>query len=66
MKWLGYKTKVISRSFREVDLILKKTHLLQIENKFSPKWVGPYRIKEVLGGGAYKLETLDVGVILCN
>ena len=41
------------------DLVLRKAQLIQIENKMAPKWTRPYRVKEVLGKGAYKLETLD-------
>jgi len=35
----------------------------QLENKLSPKWTGPFRVIEVLGNGAYRLETLEGGVI---
>ena len=54
-----YKSKVIPRSFRESDLILRKTHPLQIEDKLSPKWTRPFRIKQVLGNDTYVLEILD-------
>lgn len=27
--------------------------------KLSPTWEGPYRVKEILSKGAYKLERLD-------
>jgi len=54
-----YKTKVIPRRFQTEDLVLRKAQLIQIDSKLAPKWRGPYRITEVLGEGAYKLETLD-------
>jgi len=54
-----YKTKVISRSFIKADFVLRRAHPLQIEDKLSPKWTGPFRIKHVLDNGPYILETLD-------
>jgi len=61
---LKHKTKTKPRQFRVVDLVMRKTHPYQIENKLSPKWTGSCRIVEVVGNGAYKLETLEGGVIL--
>ena len=55
----SYKTKVIPQGFRAQDLVLRKAQLIQMDSKLAPKWIGPYRIKEVLGEGAYKLETLE-------
>ncbi|XP_027936375.1 uncharacterized protein LOC114191403 [Vigna unguiculata] len=54
-----YKSKVVPRSFVRSDLVLRRAHPLQIEDKLSPKWTGPFRIKQVLPKGAYVLETLD-------
>ena len=54
-----YKTKVNPRSFQEVNLVLRKAQLVQMDNNLAPKWMRPYRIKEVVGSRAYKLETLD-------
>jgi len=31
----------------------------QLHNKLSPKWTSPFRVKEALGNGAYRLETLE-------
>jgi len=39
--------------------MLRKAQLIQMDSKLAPKWIGPYRVKEVLGEGAYKLETLE-------
>nr|KYP58883.1 Retrovirus-related Pol polyprotein from transposon opus [Cajanus cajan] len=58
-----YNSKVVPRSFVGGDLVLKRAQLTQLKNKLSPKWVGPYRIEEVVGKGAYRLKTLDGGKI---
>nr|KYP39411.1 Transposon Ty3-I Gag-Pol polyprotein [Cajanus cajan] len=58
-----YISKVVPRSFVEGDLVLKRAQLTQLKNKLSPKWVGLYRIEEVVGKGAYRLKTLDGGKI---
>ena len=50
-----YKTKVVPKSFQVEDLVLRKAQLVQMDNKLAPKWTRPYRVKEVLGEGAYKL-----------
>jgi len=39
-------------------MILRRDHAAEMENKLSPKWVGPFRITKVLARGSYKLETL--------
>jgi len=57
---IGYRYS----SFQAEDLVLRKAQLIQIDSKLAPKWTRPYRIKEVLGEGAYKLETLDGKEIL--
>ena len=58
-----YNSKVMPRQFREGDLVMRKAHQYEMENKLSPKWTGPFRITEVLGNGAYRLETLEGGAI---
>ena len=60
---LKHKTKTKPRQFKVVDLVMRKAHPYQIENKFSPKWSGLFRIVEALGNSAYKLETLEGGAI---
>jgi len=55
---LRHKTKTKPRQFKVVDLVMRKAHPYQIENKLSPKWTGPFRIVE-----AYKLKTLEGGAI---
>nr|KYP33112.1 Transposon Ty3-I Gag-Pol polyprotein [Cajanus cajan] len=58
-----YNTKVNPRDFVVGDLVLKRAQITQIRNKLSPKWVGPYKIDDVVGKGAYRLRTLDGGII---
>jgi len=58
-----YKSKVKPRDFQENDLVLRRAHAVEIEDKLSPKWIGPFRIQKVLLGGAYKLKTLDEAII---
>jgi len=60
---LKQRTKVRPRQFQVADLVMWKTHPFQLENKLSPKWTGPFRVVEVLGNGAYMLETLEGGPI---
>nr|KYP41357.1 Retrovirus-related Pol polyprotein from transposon 17.6 [Cajanus cajan] len=58
-----YNTKVVPRDFVVGDLVLKRAQLTQMRNKLSPKWVGPYKIDDVVGKEAYRLRTLDGGKI---
>jgi len=61
---LRQRTKVRPRQFQVADLVMQKAHPCQLKNKLTPKWTGLFRIIEVLGNGAYKLETLNKGPIL--
>jgi len=56
---LRHKTKTKPRQFKVANLVMRKAHPYQIENKLSPKWTGLFRVVNVLGNGAYKLETLE-------
>ncbi|XP_025664656.1 uncharacterized protein [Arachis hypogaea] len=59
---LRFNTKVLRREFEERDLVLRRNDVglpTPGEEKLAANWEGPYRIKEVLGKGAYKLEKLD-------
>ena len=58
-----HKSKLKPRQFQVVDLVMRKAHPYQLENKLSPKWIGPFCVIEVLGNRAYKLETLEGGII---
>lgn len=44
---------------REGDLVLKKVTDPTNKDKLSPNWEGPYRVRDKLDKGAYKLENLD-------
>ena len=58
-----YNSKVMPRQFGEGDVVMRKAHQYEMENKLSPKWTGPFIITEALGNGAYRLETLEGGAI---
>ena len=60
---LKQKSKLRPRQFQIADLVMRKTHPYQLKNKLSPKWTDPFRVVEVLENGAYRLETLEGGVI---
>ncbi|XP_072062334.1 uncharacterized protein [Arachis hypogaea] len=57
-----YNAKVLKRDFEERDLVLRRNDIgvpTPGEGKLTVNWEGPYRVREVLGKGAYKLERLD-------
>jgi len=56
---LRQKTKLKPRQFKVADWVMQKAHPYQLQNKLSPKWTEPFRVIEVLGNGAYRLETLE-------
>ena len=58
-----HKSKLRPRHFHVADLVMRKVHPYQLENKLSPKWTGPFHVVEALDNGAYKLETLEGGTI---
>ncbi|XP_074346480.1 uncharacterized protein LOC141685266 [Apium graveolens] len=45
----------------EEDLVLKKIDASGVgeRGKLTPKWEGPYKVRNTLGRGSYKLETLN-------
>jgi len=58
-----HNSKVRPRQFQEGNLVMRKAHQHEMENKLSPKWTGTFRVVETLENGAYRLETLDGGAI---
>jgi len=58
-----YNSKLRPRQFQVVDLVMRKAHPYQLENKLSPKWTGPFKVTEDLGNEAYRLEKLEGGAI---
>ncbi|XP_068499746.1 uncharacterized protein [Phaseolus vulgaris] len=61
-----YSSKLRPWQFQVADLVMRKAHTYQLDNKLSPKWTGPFRVTEALGNGAYRLETLEGGAIPCT
>jgi len=57
------RSKLRPRQFQVIDLVMRKSHPYQLENKLSPKWTGSFRVVEALGNRAYRLETLEGGAI---
>ena len=58
-----YSSKVKPRQFQVANLVMRKAHPYELENKLSPKWTGPFRVTKAKGNGSYKLETLEGGPI---
>ncbi|XP_016192711.1 uncharacterized protein LOC107633619 [Arachis ipaensis] len=59
---LRYNVRVLRRDFGERDLVLRRNDVglpTPREGKLAANWESPYRIREVLGKGAYKLERVD-------
>ncbi|XP_016165464.1 uncharacterized protein K02A2.6-like [Arachis ipaensis] len=59
---LRYNHGVIRREFATDDLVLRRNDIGPPnpgEGKLTPNWERPYRIKAVIGKGAYKLERLN-------
>ncbi|XP_077212797.1 uncharacterized protein LOC143847894 [Tasmannia lanceolata] len=53
-----HNSKIRSREFRTGDLVLRKAAVSQPTKvgKLSPTWEGPYRVKEVIRPGSYRLS----------
>jgi len=57
-----YNAKVSPRNFQKGDLVWGMTgdaRKNQTDGKFAANWEGPYKVSQVLGKGAVKLEQLD-------
>lgn len=53
-----YNSKVLPRSFVAGDLVLRRIHRNGSTGKLGANWEGPFRIKEEIGKGAFRLEEL--------
>jgi len=58
-----YSSKLRPRQFQVADMVMRKAHPYQLENKPSAKWIGPFRVTEALGNEAYRFKTLEGGVM---
>ena len=61
-----YDKKVRHKVFHPGDLVCRKLEATRSEEgrgKLAPNWEDPVRVAEVLGNGAYKLETLEGDLI---
>ncbi|RDY14220.1 pol, partial [Mucuna pruriens] len=58
-----YNQRVVPRSFKTGDLVLKKVTMTTNKNKLTPPWEGPFRIINETGQGAYKLESLEKKIL---
>ncbi|XP_072087112.1 uncharacterized protein [Arachis hypogaea] len=57
-----YNQRLHPRSFRVNDLVLRKSEQARkpsAHGKLAANWEGPYRVTEVIGNGAYQLQTLQ-------
>nr|XP_017245356.1 PREDICTED: uncharacterized protein LOC108217014 [Daucus carota subsp. sativus] len=56
-----YNLRVKERFFRKRDLVLRKAESSGVgpKGKMAPNWEGLYQVKDVIGRGSYKLQTLD-------
>ncbi|RDX93783.1 Tf2-8, partial [Mucuna pruriens] len=53
-----YNRRVVPRNFKPQDLVLRKVVQKAENNKLTPSWEGPFRVKEEVGRGAYRLKSL--------
>jgi len=55
-----HNANLCPRSFAKGDLVWRMANSARKKDgKFSANWDGPFRIREDVGGGAYKLEQLS-------
>ncbi|KAL0458021.1 UNVERIFIED_CONTAM: hypothetical protein Slati_0429300 [Sesamum latifolium] len=55
----AYNAHVKPRSFQGGNLVTGKAKASGPIGKLDPKWEGPYKVLEIVNGGAYKLQRLD-------
>ncbi|PIN16020.1 hypothetical protein CDL12_11330 [Handroanthus impetiginosus] len=52
---LAFNQKVKPRTFRKGERVLRRADVLKGMKKLDQAWEGPFRVVEVLPGGAYQL-----------
>ncbi|KAL0288882.1 UNVERIFIED_CONTAM: hypothetical protein Scaly_2717600 [Sesamum calycinum] len=55
----AYNSKVRPRNFQVGDLVMRKAEASGPIGKLDSKWEGPYKVTEIVGTGAYKLQQID-------
>src|ERR1044072_1650263 len=60
---LRHDQKLKEKTFKIEELVLLYKSKIKGHNKLEERWKGPNRIREVLGNGAYKIETIDQKVL---
>ncbi|GJZ09148.1 reverse transcriptase domain-containing protein [Tanacetum coccineum] len=60
-----YNARVRGVTFKPGDYVYRINEVSHAMDggKLEPKWEGPYEVTEVLGGGAYKLRSMDGAVL---
>ncbi|RDX93273.1 Gag-Pol polyprotein, partial [Mucuna pruriens] len=58
-----YNATVFPCPIRKDDLVLRRTLMGVDTNKLTPKWEGPFRVREEVGQGSFKLEHLNEKVV---
>ncbi|GJS91355.1 reverse transcriptase domain-containing protein [Tanacetum coccineum] len=60
-----YNARVRGVTFKPGDYVYRSNEASHAMDggKLRPKWEGPYEVTEVLGGGAYKLRSMDGAVL---
>ena len=59
--WAYFSKHTRMKNFEQGDLVLRDVSASDPNNtrKLQPNWEGPYKIKEVLRPGTYKLSHMD-------
>lgn len=61
----AYKNKVKSKVFAHGEYVWKVIHLMNQKDralgKWSPKWEGPFRVKQFFSNNTYEIEELNFG-----
>ncbi|KAL0396295.1 UNVERIFIED_CONTAM: hypothetical protein Scaly_0077900 [Sesamum calycinum] len=55
----AYNGRVKLRNFQVGDLVLRKAEAFGLVGKLDPKWEEPYKVVEIVNGGAFKVQKID-------